>query len=117
MSEELQVLLNLTVVLALAFVGGALAVRLRQSPLVGYLLAGIAIGPFTPGFVGNAHGIAGLAEVGIIFLMFALGVEFSLEELARVRRVSLLRPGRQPTLPRTPGAGFGVLPRWSGPAA
>src|SRR5260370_3840176 len=117
MSEELQVLLNLTVVLALAVVGGALAVRLRQSPLVGYLLAGIAIGPFTPGFVGNAHGIAGLAEVGIIFLMFALGVEFSLEELARVRRVALLGTGLQLSLTGILGAGFGVLLRWSGPAA
>jgi len=50
-------------VLAFAFMSRALAVRLRQSPLVSYLLAGIVIGPFRAGFVGNAHGIAGLAEV------------------------------------------------------
>jgi CPA2 family monovalent cation:H+ antiporter-2 len=117
MSDELQVLVNLSVALALAFVGGALAVRLRQSPLVGYLLAGIIIGPFTPGFVGDTHRIAGLAEVGIIFLMFALGVEFSLEELARVRRIAMLGTGLQLAGTGALGVGFGLLLGWSGAAA
>jgi K+:H+ antiporter len=113
-SEEVRVLLNLGVALALAFAGGALAVRLRQSPLVGYLLAGIIIGPFTPGFVGDEHRIAALAEVGIIFLMFALGVEFSLEELARVRRVALLGTGLQLLGCGVLGAGLGFALGWNG---
>src|SRR5690606_9535269 len=55
----------------------------------GYLVAGIAIGPFTPGFVGNFEQISELADVGIVLLLFALGVEFSIRELRDVRRVAL----------------------------
>ncbi len=113
MSEETQVLLNLSVALALAFLGGAVAVRLRQSPLIGYLAAGIIIGPFTPGFSGDQTRIAGLADVGIIFLMFALGVEFSLEELARVRRIALLGTGLQLACTGILAGGFGLLLGWS----
>ncbi|MDB5073903.1 MAG: putative monovalent cation:proton antiporter family [Chloroflexi bacterium] len=117
MSDELQVLLNLSAALTLALVGGALAVRLRQSPLIGYLLAGIIIGPFTPGFVGDTHRIASLAGVGIIFLMFTLGVEFSLEELARVRRIALLGTALQLIGTGALGAVLGLLLGWSGSAA
>jgi CPA2 family monovalent cation:H+ antiporter-2 len=117
MSEETKVLLNLSVALALAFLGGAVAVRLRQSPLIGYLAAGIIIGPFTPGFSGDQTRIAGLADVGIIFLMFALGVEFSLEELARVRRVALLGTGLQLGCTGILAGGFGLLLGWSATAS
>ena len=65
--------------LALAFVFGALAHRLRISPLVGYLVAGIAIGPFTPGFIAD-QGLANeLAEIGVILLMFGVGLHFSIK--------------------------------------
>ncbi len=84
---ELRFILNLGVAVALALVGGAVAVRLRQPPIVGYLVAGVVIGPFTPGFVGDQEQIKVLAELGVVLLLFALGVEFSLRELARVRRV------------------------------
>lgn len=87
LSPELRFILDLGVAVALALVGGAVAVRLRQPPIVGYLVAGVVIGPFTPGFVGDQELIKALAEVGIVLLLFALGVEFSLRELARVRRV------------------------------
>src|SRR5579885_2650491 len=117
MSEELRILLNLSIAVVLAFAGGALAVRLRQSPLIGYLLAGLIISPFTPGFVGDEHRIASLAEVGIIFLMFALGVEFSLEELARVRRIALLGTGAQLAATGVLGAGIGLLLGWDGKQA
>lgn len=117
MTEETQVLLNLGIALALAFLGGAVAVRLGQSPLVGYLVAGIAIGPFTPGFNGDPSRITGLADVGIIFLMFALGVEFSLEELARVRRVALLGTGLQLLCTGVLAGVFGLLLGWNGGAA
>jgi monovalent cation:H+ antiporter-2, CPA2 family len=88
-APELRFILDLGVAVALALVGGMLAVRLRQPPIVGYLLAGVVIGPFTPGFVGDATSINELAEIGVVLLLFALGVEFSLRELAPVRRVAV----------------------------
>jgi CPA2 family monovalent cation:H+ antiporter-2 len=88
-APELRFILDLGVAVALALVGGMLAVRLRQPPIVGYLLAGVVIGPFTPGFVGDAAHINELAEIGVVLLLFALGVEFSLRELAPVRRVAV----------------------------
>jgi monovalent cation:H+ antiporter-2, CPA2 family len=89
MTAELNLILNVAVAVGVALLGGLLAHALRQPVIVGYLLAGVAIGPFTPGFVGDREQIAALAEVGVIFLMFALGIEFSLGELARVRAVAL----------------------------
>jgi CPA2 family monovalent cation:H+ antiporter-2 len=75
--------------LALAFVLGLAAHRLRVSPLVGYLLAGIAVGPFTPGFVANQAIANELAEIGVILLMFAVGLHFSLKDLMSVRAIAL----------------------------
>jgi CPA2 family monovalent cation:H+ antiporter-2 len=60
--------------LGLAFLFGALAHRLRMSPIVGYLLAGVAIGPFTPGFVADQAIANELAEIGVILLMFGVGI-------------------------------------------
>ncbi|HEY4253905.1 MAG TPA: YbaL family putative K(+) efflux transporter [Roseomonas sp.] len=75
--------------LVLAFVFGLLAHRLRVSPIVGYLLAGVMVGPFTPGFVVD-QGLANqLAEVGVILLMFAVGLHFSLKELLAVWRIAV----------------------------
>ncbi len=85
--DPLQAILNLAIAVGAALLGGAIAVRLRQPAVVGYLLAGVAIGPFTPGFAGDVEQIAILAEIGVVLLLFALGVEFSIEELVRVRRV------------------------------
>ena len=75
--------------LALAFVLGLAAHRLRVSPLVGYLLAGILVGPFTPGFVADQSLANQLAEIGVILLMFAVGLHFSLKDLMSVRAVAL----------------------------
>jgi CPA2 family monovalent cation:H+ antiporter-2 len=84
---DLIALIAMGFVLAMAF--GFLASRLRMPPLVGYLIAGIAIGPFTPGFVADA-GLAGqLAEIGVILLMFGVGLHFSIEALLRVRTIAL----------------------------
>jgi len=75
--------------IGLAFVLGFLAARLRLPPLVGYLLAGIALGPFTPGYVADT-GLAGqLAEVGVILLMFGVGLHFSLPDLLSVKRIAV----------------------------
>src|SRR2546428_1556655 len=87
--HELPILINITIALGVAFVGGLLAQRLKLPPLVGYLLAGVAIGPFTPGFVGDLSTIRQLAELGIIFLLFGVGLHFSLKDLWAVRDLAL----------------------------
>lgn len=73
----------------LAFILAAIANRLCISPIVGYLLAGVVLGPFTPGFVADA-GLAGqLAEIGVILLMFGVGLHFSVKDLLSVRAVAV----------------------------
>ena len=89
LTEEMQFILGLGGAVAAALVGGAIAIRLRQPAIVGYLLAGVLIGPFTPGFVGDIDQISALADVGVVLLLFALGVEFSLRELREVGRIAL----------------------------
>ncbi|MBT2334849.1 Kef family K(+) transporter [Variovorax paradoxus] len=75
--------------LGLALVFGFLALRLRLPALVGYLLAGVIIGPFTPGFVADAGIAAQLAEIGVMLLMFGVGLHFSLDDLLAVRKIAL----------------------------
>lgn len=75
--------------LGLAFVFGALAQKLRISPLVGYLLAGVAVGPFTPGFVADQNLANELAEIGVILLMFGVGLHFSLKDLLSVKAIAV----------------------------
>ena len=83
-------LAHLVTALGAALVGAALALRLRQPLILGYILAGVAIGPFTPGIIGDVDAIAALAEIGVIFLMFVIGVQLSLRELIRAGRVALI---------------------------
>jgi len=73
----------------LAFAFGAIAQRLRIPPLVGYLLAGVAVGPFPPGFVADQGPAGELAELGVILLMFGVGLHFSLNDLLSVRGIAL----------------------------
>ncbi|HAX21351.1 MAG TPA: cation:proton antiport protein, partial [Hydrogenophaga sp.] len=75
--------------LVLAFVLGALAQRLRLSPLVGYLLAGVLVGPFTPGFVADPALAMELSEIGVILLMFGVGLHFSVEDLLEVKTIAI----------------------------
>jgi monovalent cation:H+ antiporter-2, CPA2 family len=75
--------------IVLAFILGALAQRLRISPLVGYLLAGVCVGPFTPGFVADQGLITELAEIGVILLMFGVGLHFSLKDLLAVKSIAV----------------------------
>lgn len=89
LSEELGFILNLGVAVLAALVGGAIAARLHQPTIVGYLLAGVAIGPFTPGFEGDQEQITILADIGVVLLLFTLGVQFSIRELVAVRRIAL----------------------------
>ncbi|MDO9472887.1 MAG: YbaL family putative K(+) efflux transporter [Caulobacter sp.] len=75
--------------LVVAFALGAAAQRMKISPLVGYLLAGVLVGPFTPGFVADADLAQELAEIGVILLMFGVGLHFSLKDLLAVRRIAI----------------------------
>ncbi|MDB5838508.1 MAG: transporter, monovalent cation:proton antiporter-2 family protein [Herminiimonas sp.] len=75
--------------LVLAFLFGTIAHRLRMPPLVGYLIAGIAVGPFTPGFVADTGLAQQLAEIGVILLMFGVGLHFSLKDLMKVKSIAI----------------------------
>ena len=87
--EELDLILTLTGCLAAALVCGYVTHRLGLSPIVGYLLAGVVVGPTTPGFVANRHLAEEFAEVGVVLLMFGVGLQFHVEELLEVRRVAI----------------------------
>jgi monovalent cation:H+ antiporter-2, CPA2 family len=80
---------TLSIGLVLAFSLGLLAQRLKLPPLIGYLVAGIVIGPFTPGFVADQNIANQLAEVGVILLMFGVGLHFSPQELLQVRAIAI----------------------------
>jgi CPA2 family monovalent cation:H+ antiporter-2 len=103
----------LTIGLGLAFVFGMIASRLRLSPLVGYLIAGVVIGPFTPGFVGDANLAAELAEIGVILLMFGVGLHFSLNDLLSVRAIALPGALAQIAVATLLGVGMGNLMGWT----
>nr|VUD31537.1 Potassium/proton antiporter RosB [Raoultella sp. NCTC 9187] len=75
--------------LVLAFIFGMIANKLRISPLVGYLLAGVLSGPFTPGFVADTKLAPELAELGVILLMFGVGLHFSLKDLMAVKSIAI----------------------------
>lgn len=107
--SDLIALIAMGFVLAMAF--GYLAARLRMPPLVGYLVAGIAIGPFTPGFVADAALAGQLAEIGVILLMFGVGLHFSIDSLLKVRAIAL--PGAVVQIAVATVIGWG-LARWLG---
>ncbi len=89
MTHDTALISTIAVCLALAFVGGYVAFRLGLPPLVGYLLAGIAAGPFTPGFVADAKLVPELAEIGVMLLMFGVGMHFSFKDLLAGRKVAV----------------------------
>jgi K+:H+ antiporter len=108
---SLIALLAISFVLALLF--GLVASILRVSPIVGYLIAGICVGPFTPGFVGDA-GIANqLAEIGVILLMFGVGLHFSIKDLMSVRSIALPGAIAQIATATAIGAGMAKVLGWS----
>ena len=87
--QELGLIVTLAAGLGVALVFGYVTHRIGLSPIVGYLLAGVAIGPHTPGFIANPELAEQLAEVGVILLMFGVGLQFHAEELLAVRRVAV----------------------------
>ena len=97
----------------LAFILGIIAQRMRLSPLIGYLLAGIIAGPFTPGFVADQTLAPQLAEIGVILLMFGVGLHFSLKDLMEVKSIALPGAITQIGASILMGWGMGYLLGWS----
>jgi len=87
--HDLSVLITFAVGLAVALLFGYIALRLKLSPIIGYLLAGVAVGPFTPGVVVNRSIAEQFAEIGVILLLFGIGLRFHLKELIAVWRIAL----------------------------
>ena len=113
MHEETALIATIAGGLGLAFVFGLLAVRLKMPPLVGYLLAGVAVGPFTPGFVADAGLASQLAEIGVILLMFGVGLHFSPEDLLAVRKIAV--PGALAQITAATVLGMLVSHLWGWP--
>jgi len=99
--------------LGVAFLMGALAHRLRISPIAGYLLAGILVGPFTPGFVADTGLAMQLAEIGVILLMFGVGLHFSLKDLLAVRKIAVPGAIAQIAVATALGTMLGLWLGWS----
>jgi CPA2 family monovalent cation:H+ antiporter-2 len=99
--------------LVLAFIFGAIANRFKMPPLVGYLVAGVLVGPFTPGFVANAELANELSEIGVILLMFGVGLHFSLKDLLSVQAVAIPGALLRMAAGTAMGIGLGFLMGWS----
>jgi CPA2 family monovalent cation:H+ antiporter-2 len=89
MPHDISLLTTIAAGLGLAFAMGLLATRVRLPPILGYLVAGIVVGPFTPGFVADTGLASQLAELGVIFLMFGVGLHFSVRDLLAVRHIAV----------------------------
>ena len=99
--------------IVIAFIFGALAQRLRLPPLIGYLLAGVAVGPFTPGFVADQGLASELAELGVILLMFGVGLHFSMKDLLAVKTIAIPGAIVQIAVATLLGLGLAQLMGWS----
>jgi CPA2 family monovalent cation:H+ antiporter-2 len=95
--------------LGLAFLFGTIAHRFRVSPIAGYLLAGVVVGPFTPGFIGDPGLALQLADIGVILLMFGVGLHFSLRDLLSLRKAVIPSVAAQIALSASLGAGIGWM--------
>ena len=113
MPHETPLIATIVVGLGLAFVFGTVAQRFRIPPLVGYLLAGVAVGPFTPGFVADQALATELSELGIILLMFGVGLHFSLQDLLSVRNIAVPGAVVQIAVATLMGLGLSWLMGWS----
>src|SRR5712671_6343636 len=110
---EASLISTIAVSLAYAVVFGFIAIKLRLPAIIGYLAAGIVVGPFTPGFVANVHLAPQLAEIGVILLMFGVGMHFSIADLLAVRAVAV--PGAVAQIVAATMLGAGVAWTWGWP--
>jgi CPA2 family monovalent cation:H+ antiporter-2 len=110
MPHNVSLITTIAAALGLALIFGFVASRLRMPPLVGYLLAGVMIGPATPGFVADMALSAQLAEIGVMLLMFGVGLHFSLDDLLAVKRIAV--PGAIVQIAAATAMGAGVAHFW-----
>jgi CPA2 family monovalent cation:H+ antiporter-2 len=113
MPHNIDLITTIAVSLGLAMILGFVAVRLKMPPIVGYLLAGIALGPATPGFVADIGLARQLAEIGVMLLMFGVGLHFSLDDLLAVRKIAV--PGAIVQMSAAAALGFGLALLWGWP--
>jgi CPA2 family monovalent cation:H+ antiporter-2 len=113
MPHHTPLITTIVVGLGLAFLFGTLANRLRLSPLVGYLVAGVLIGPFTPGYVADQGLALQLAEIGVILLMFGVGLHFSLSDLLSVRAIAVPGALGQIAIATLMGLGLALFLGWT----
>ena len=112
-ATDLPLIATVSVGMALAFGAGFVALRLGLPPLVGYLVAGILAGPFTPGFVGDPGIASELAEIGVILLMFGVGLHFSLKDLLSVASIAIPGAIGQISVATLMGAGLSWALGWT----
>ena len=113
MPHDVDLIILLAAGFGLALIFGYVAARLRLPPLIGYLIAGIIISPNTPGIVGDIHLANQLAELGVMFLMFGVGMHFSLNDLMQVRRIALPGAILQIAVATLLGMGVSIIWGWS----
>ena len=111
--EDVRLIVDIVIALGAATIGGLIAQRLGLPALIGYILAGLVIGPNTPGLVADLDRVQLLANLGVALLMFGLGVEFSLSEVIRVRRAALLGGAIQIPLTIVLGTAAGLVGGWT----
>src|SRR6187402_58076 len=112
MPHSVSLISTIAAALGLALVFGFLAARVKLPALVGYLLAGVIIGPFTPGFVADTSLASELAEIGVMLLMFGVGLHFSFSDLLAVRRIAI--PGAVVQMAAATALGMAVAVWWWG---
>ncbi len=110
MPHSVSLISTIAAGLGLALIFGFLAARLKLPSLVGYLFAGVLIGPFTPGFVADAEIASQLAEIGVMLLMFGVGLHFSLDDLLAVRKIAV--PGAVVQMTVATALGMGLAHWW-----
>ena len=111
MPHDTPLITTIVAALVLAYIFGAIANRLKMPPLVGYLIAGVCVGPHSPGFIADQTLAPQLAEIGVILLMFGVGLEFSLRDLLSVKAVAI--PGALIAAATALGWGLATLMGWS----
>src|SRR5688572_5545340 len=111
--QDLPLISTIAVGLTVAFVVGLIASKLRLSPIVGYLIAGILVGPFTPGFVADMKLAEELSEIGIVLLMFGVGLHFSLKDLLQVKWIAV--PGAIIQIATATAMGTALATYWGWP--
>lgn len=116
MHGDTVLLLTFVFALVAALAGGVAARALRLPPIVGYLLGGFAVGPFTPGFIGDSEAMSQLSEIGVMFMMFGVGMHFSIRDLLAVKAVAIPGAALQIALGTLAGWGLAQLLGWTSAA-